>query len=265
MSGTVSFDWIDNGAKIEVKRIPINGERELKQILLRHSKFVTMQRNSFAHAFHGIVLAAKVVLDKKGVNDAKEAWDASLNANGIMRKELEWDYEEWQDRFLAYYEDHTLRQLGAANFDEAKVELEKRMIALGEELQTMGDEPGEFEATYSLTELYWRLRAARAQAITPPDGEPVRLDWSREGRPAIMDLLGDFADGDVLGKFRKAERAQKGAFDIKDYQEVSEDEMRGKSTTESTPSTKSSGDSPASSEPTTAEASEQVTSEAPSG
>lgn len=251
MTGTVSFPWIDNGEPLEVARIPINGERELKKILLRHSKFVTMQRNSFAHAFHGIVLAAYIVLEKKGVNDAKDSWDATLKQNGIWRKEFDWNHEEWKDRFMAYYEDHTLRQLGAKDFDSAKEELEKRMVALAEELQEMGDEPGDFDATYALTELYWRLRAAGARAVTPEGGDKIPLKWGRDSKSDVMDALGDYASAETLAEFRKGSKKDTGRFDIEDYVETDEETMRGKSEGGSKPSTKSSGDSQPSSGHTT--------------
>lgn len=265
MTGTVSFPWIDGGKKLEVRKIPINGERELKQILMQHSRIVTLQRNSFNYAFHGIVLATKIVFDKKGVNSAKDSWDASLKSNSLDYPELIWSHEEWNDRFHAYYEDHTLRQLGAKDFEGAKNELEKRMIATAEELQAIGEDNLALDIDYGLIEVYWRLRAAGAKAITA-EGETTPLKWGRDDRENTLDLLGDYVNSEVAAAFRKAEGdAKRGRFDIKDFKEADEDEMRGKSEPTSTPSTKLSGDSPPSLEPTTAEIEMSATSETRSG
>jgi hypothetical protein len=252
--GTVSLPWLANGQPMEVRPIPLNGQRELLEIGRRWAKSKAHIHNSYVLWFHQLVLETKRHLVANGVKAAKEAWDATRKANGLDYEELDWPEESFAARLHSYLTEHTMRQLDAATEVEARDEIKKRAADLNQQMAANPASLEDHEHESIMAEVYWCLLAIAPSELTPAGRKPIPVSWEPEDRAKTMEAIGMVASKQDRLAILAAHLGQgaKRRLDMADLEPTSEEAVLGKSHPASGSSTTGSDASLLFSTPTTA-------------
>lgn len=242
----VTLEWANGGEPFELKPVPINGQREIQELAMRYATAETARQNIATLTLHAYLLMAKRVLDLKGVEAAKDAWDHTLVTNDMMRPEFRWDLDDFEVTLKSYLEKHTFRAFAVDNEEDAQKALREKMAEANEEFEKHKQDVLDFNLDYTLIEIYWILRAAGVKRV----GDAT-LTFDKAQKDADMEVIGEYASQADFVAIRTALKPQKKApLDMKELDLVDGEEMRGKFETESETSTESKPASPPSSEAT---------------
>ncbi len=209
MPQQTAFKWANSGQPIDLMDMPLAGLLEVNEVKQRYAKYISL-RTRYRHLMlsEGI-LAAKRILDVRGVKDAKAAWDAFIPtvAEPSDLRHLTWSEDDFPISLQSWLKTSIYDRLGADGKDDAERMAKAHELLLGQSKELMGEfeemktKVVDFDYRLIMLEFYWRLYNSGLKSIMTPAGE-VPLNWSPLEKEATMKLLSTVVDTGDLARLR---------------------------------------------------------------
>lgn len=248
----VCFEWLNDGKPVELRDIPMAGDDELDRLTQKYARTIAIQRQSFLLQRYLSIISVKRVLDMGYAEKAHKAWlEALPNVEPAAgRSMFSWSLEDFPSEFETYFHVEIEQRYNVRGFEEANEKL--RMMMDEMERETKSDDllrGKDYQKERLVTDLFWRLK--RDFRVIKVDGQEMPL--SRENLRLAIRIPSDW--NTYLEAIAGVKREDEGedadpAERLKMLEDVSEEDVKKKSTRTAksekrsktvTPSTSASG------------------------
>lgn len=219
----VSFPWVNEGDPFTLAEIPLKGKRELLELQKSRSEYLSIVTQYRFFYLCRAALATKKLIKAKGIEKAKDAWDATIDQQFQGNKEFKWELGDFSENLESWITDFVLVRLDAEDEEAAEVKMKELEKALVEKAEGLGDDFAEKQLDYYLIELYWRLRASGMKEINTPSGV-TSIPWSLDKRDEAMNLLEEVVTEEDLMLMYAGKKGDEDSFSVEEFapQEVAD-------------------------------------------
>lgn len=199
--GKVQFDWVNDGEPFEVPPMPLRGHQVVTDLKMERVEVLSRYRELLFYSQASTVLGIWKMKKEHGEEPARKAWKQAIGVlvHPAIKNDLNWDEDDWGDKFEAWVHDRIVPQVEATDPEDALETCKAEIDEFGDEaeVQRLMRDAMEMDQNAFVKEVWWRLKGKFSKITIPPpddadeDAEPEVREFTEENLKDVITIPDD--------------------------------------------------------------------------